>query len=127
MNIQKIVCNSERDRTLVARDSPCLPLSLTLSPSSLFANRDHKVIENTRSHVKIESTLTNFVKLIRIEGYNGKYGSNLQRISEIFYVLFEFDQIRHIIGHINRGKWHFMNEGLKTNPRNKKSMNLTLI
>ena len=28
---------------------------------------------------------------------------------------------------IERGKWYFMNEDLKTNPWNQKSMNLTMI
>ena len=49
--------------------------------------------ENTRSIVKIKSKLTNFKINSRIEGYNGKYGSNPQGIREIFYDLFEFDQI----------------------------------
>ena len=35
-------------------------------------NQDREVVENTRSCVKIKSKLTNFMKLIRIEGYNGK-------------------------------------------------------
>ena len=37
--------------------------------------------------------LTNFMKISRIEGYNGKYGSNPQGIKEILDDLFEFDQI----------------------------------
>ena len=41
-----------------------------------MTERDREVIENTRSRVKIKSKLTNLMKLIRIEGYNGKYGSN---------------------------------------------------
>ena len=51
------------------------------------------MFEITQSRVKIKSELTNFMKLIRIEGYNGKYGSNPQGISEMSDVLFEFDQI----------------------------------
>ena len=58
----------------------------------MLTKRDREVVENTRSRVKIKSKLTNFMKLIRIEGYNGKYGSNPQGIREIFYDLFEFDQ-----------------------------------
>ena len=42
----------------------------------LLTKQDHEVIGNTRSHVKIKSKITNFMKLIWIEGYNGKYGSN---------------------------------------------------
>ena len=55
--------------------------------------REHEVIENTRSCVKIKSKLTNFMKLIQIEGYNDKYGSNPQGIREISDDLFKFDQI----------------------------------
>ena len=56
------------------------------------------------------------MKLIRIEGYNGKYGSNPQGIKEILDDLFEFDQIGQWIGDRNRRKWYFMKEDLKTNP-----------
>ena len=55
--------------------------------------RDHEIVKNTLSHVKIKSKLTNFMKLIRIEGYNGKYGSNPQGTREISDDLFKFDQI----------------------------------
>ena len=51
------------------------------------------VIENTRSRVEIKSKLTHFKNNSRIEGYNGKYGSNPQGIREISDDLFEFDQI----------------------------------
>ena len=51
------------------------------------------VIDNTRSRVKIKSKLTNFQINSRIEGYNGKYGSNPHGIREILDDLFEFDQI----------------------------------
>ena len=51
------------------------------------------VIENTPLRAIKNSKLTNFVKLIRIEGYNGKYGWNPQGIREILDDLFEFDQI----------------------------------
>ena len=54
---------------------------------------DREVIENTRSRIKTKSKLTNFMKLIRIEGYNGKYRSNPQGIKEIVNDMFEFDQI----------------------------------
>ena len=51
------------------------------------------VVNCTPICVKIKSKLTNLMKLIRIEGYNGKYGSNPQEISKISDVFFEFDQI----------------------------------
>ena len=47
-----------------------------------------------QSRVKIKSKLTNLLKISRIEGYNGKYGSNPQGMKEISDDLFEFDQIR---------------------------------
>ena len=56
--------------------------------------QDCKVIENTQSRVKTKSKLTNFMKLIRIEGYNGKYGSNPQGTREILDDLLKFDQIK---------------------------------
>ena len=52
------------------------------------------VINCTLIHVKIKSKLTNFMKITRIEGYNGKYGLNPQGIREIYDDLVEFDQIR---------------------------------
>ena len=55
--------------------------------------RDLVVVKNTQSHVKTKSKLTNFMKLIRIEGYNGKYVSNPHKNREILDGLFEFDQI----------------------------------
>ena len=67
------------------------------------------------------------MKLIRIEGYNGKYGLNLHGISEISNDLFEFDQIGQWIKDRTGGKWYFMKEDLKMNPWDQKSMNLTLI
>ena len=54
---------------------------------------DCEVIKNTWSPVKIKSKLTNFMKLIRIEGYNDKYGSNPKETREISDVFFELDQI----------------------------------
>ena len=51
------------------------------------------VIENTWSRVKIKSKLTNFKNNSRIEGYNGKLGSNPQGIRENLKDLFEFDPI----------------------------------
>ena len=58
-----------------------------------LTKRDRVVIENTRSRVKVKSKLANLKNNSRIEGYNGKYGSNPQGIREILDDLFEFDQI----------------------------------
>ena len=55
--------------------------------------QDRVVINYTWSRVKNNSKLTNLMKISRIEGYNGKYGSNPQGIREISDDLFEFDQI----------------------------------
>ena len=55
--------------------------------------RDRMIIENTWSSVKTKSKLTNLINNSRIEGYNAKYESNPRGIREIFYDLFEFDQI----------------------------------
>ena len=52
------------------------------------------VFNCTPIRVIIKSKLTNLMKITRIEGYNGKYGSKSHGIREIFYDLFEFDQIR---------------------------------
>ena len=51
-----------------------------------MTERDHEINENTRSRVKIKSKITNFMKLIRIEGYNGKYGSNPHEIREFLMI-----------------------------------------
>ena len=67
--------------------------SVYVIKSVVVTKRDREVVENTRSRVKIKFKLTNFMKLIRIEGYNDNYGSNPQGIREILDYLFEFDQI----------------------------------
>ena len=54
---------------------------------------DREVIDFTRSRVKNNSKLANLIKIYRIEGYNGKQGSNPQGNKEIYDDLFEFDQI----------------------------------
>ena len=51
------------------------------------------VINCTQICVKIKFKLTNFKNNSRIEGYNGKYESNLQGNREISNDLFKFDQI----------------------------------
>ena len=55
--------------------------------------RNREVVDFTRYRVKNNSKLTNFKKFTRIEGYNGKYGSNPQGIKEFLDVIFKFDQI----------------------------------
>ena len=55
--------------------------------------RDREVVNCTWSPVKIKSRLITLMKISRIEGYNGKNGSNPQGMKKIFYDLFEFDQI----------------------------------
>ena len=59
-----------------------------------MTKRNREVVENTQSCVKNKTKLTNLMKITRIEGYNGKYGSNPQGIRKISDDLFEFDQIR---------------------------------
>ena len=59
----------------------------------MLTERIDVVVNCTPIRVKTKSKLTNLLKITRIEGYNGKYGSNPQGIWEIFYDLFEFDQI----------------------------------
>ena len=59
-----------------------------------MTKRDCEVVNCTWSHVKNNYKLTNLMKISRIEGYNGKYGSNPQGIREISDDLFKFDQIR---------------------------------
>ena len=88
----------------------------------LLTRRDREVIDFTRYRVKNYSKLTNFRKLTRIEGYNGKYGSNPQGIKEFLDVIFKFDQIGQEIDGRNWGKWYF-----KSIPRNQESSNLDLI
>ena len=61
--------------------------------NSLLTDRINVVVNCTPIHVKIKSKLINLMKIIRIEGYNGKYGLNPQGIREISDDLFEFDQI----------------------------------
>ena len=48
------------------------------------------VVKNTPSRVKIKSKLTNFKINSRIEGYNGKYGSNPHGIKKIFMISSNF-------------------------------------
>ena len=61
--------------------------------SELLTKRDREIVNSTRSCVKNKFKLTNFMKIFRIEGYNGKYESNPQGNREISDDLFDFDQI----------------------------------
>ena len=80
-----------------------------------------------RYRVKHNSKFTNFKKFTRIEGYNGKYGSNPQGIKEFLDVIFNFDQIRQEIDGKNWVKWYFKKVDFKSIPQNQKSSNLDLI
>ena len=64
-----------------------------LNPNRSLTNRIDVIVNCTPTCVKIKSKLTNLMKISRIEGYNGKYGSNPHGIMEIFDDLLEFDQI----------------------------------
>ena len=98
-----------------------------VAPTWCVMKRDREVVNCTRSRVKNNSKLTNLVKISRIEGYNGKYGSNPQGNREISDDLFEFDQIEQWIDDRNWEKWYLIKENFKTIPENQKSSNLTLI
>ena len=65
--------------------------------------------------------------MYRIQGYNGKYGSNPQGIKQFLDVIFKFDQIGREIDGRNWGKWYFTKVDFKSIPRNQKSSNLDLI
>ena len=92
-----------------------------------LTRRNREVVDFKRYRVKNYSKLTNFRKFTRIEGYNGKYGSNPQGIKEFLDVFFKFDQIGQEIDGRNWGKWYFMKVDFKSIPRNQKSSNLDLI
>ena len=70
----------------------------------LLTRRNREVVDFMRYRVKNYSKLTNFRKFTRIEGYNGKYGSNPQGIKEFLDVIFKFDQIGQEIDGNNWGK-----------------------
>ena len=92
-----------------------------------MTRQNREVINFMRYCVKNYSKLTNFRKFTRIEGYNGKYGSNPQGIKEFLDVIFKFDQIGQEIDGRNWGKWYFKKGDFKSIPRNQKSSNLDLI
>ena len=95
--------------------------------SGRLTKRNREVVDFKRYCVKNYSKLTNFRKFTRIEGYNGKYGSNPQGIKEFLDVFFKFDQIGRGSDGRNWGKWYFMKLDFKSIPRNQKSSNLDLI
>ena len=92
-----------------------------------MTRQNREVVNFMRYCVKNYSKLTNFRKFTRIEGYNGKYGSNPQGIKEFLDVIFKFDQIGQEIDGRNWGKWYFKKGDFKSIPRNQKSSNLDLI
>ena len=92
-----------------------------------LTRRNHEVVDFKRYRVKNYSKLTNFRKFTRIEGYNGKYGSNPQGIKEFLDSVFNFDPIEREIDGRNWGKWYFKKLDFKLIPRNQKSSNLDLI
>ena len=59
----------------------------------MVTERIDAVVKCTPIHVKNKTKLTNLMKLIRIEGYNGKLGSNPQGNKVFSRDLLEIDQI----------------------------------
>ena len=92
-----------------------------------LTRRNREVVDCKRYRVKNYSKLTNFRKFTRIEGYNGKYGSNPHGIKDFLDVFFKFDQIGREIDGRNWVKWYFKEEDFKSIPRNKKSSKSDLI
>ena len=70
-----------------------LSLTCHVDGGKSLTRQNHEVIDFTRSHVKNKTKLTNFVKLIRMEGYNGKEGSNPQGNKVFSRDILEIDQI----------------------------------
>ena len=54
--------------------------------SMLLTDQINVVVNCTPIHVKIKSKLTNLMKISRIEGYNGKYGSIPQGIGKFLMI-----------------------------------------
>ena len=109
-------------RVTTGMPSPPLPFA----PGDM-TRRNREVVDCKRYRVKNNSKLTHFRKFTRIEGYNGKYGSNPQGIKQFLDVFFKFDQIGREIDGRNWGKWYFMKVDFKTNSRNQKSSKMILI
>ena len=109
------------------RASPIWKTTWLTSRKSPMTRRNCEVVDFTRYHAKNNTELTNFMKMNRIQGYNGKYGSNPQGIKEFLDVIFKFDQIGREIDGRNWGKWYFKKVDFKSIPRNQKSSNLDLI
>ena len=57
---------------------------------NVLTRRNREVVDFKRYRIKNYSKLTNFRKFTRIEGYNGKYGSNPQGIKEFLDSIFNF-------------------------------------
>ena len=94
-------------------------IDLIVKTDAPFTRSKKEVVDFTRYRVKNNSKLTNFKKFTRIEGYNGKYGSNPQGLKEFLDVIFKFDQIGREIDGKNWGKWYFKKEDFKSIPRNQ--------
>ena len=92
----------------------------------LPTRRNREVLDFTRYRVKNHTELTNFMKMNRIQGYNGKYGSNPQGIKEFLDVIFNFDQIGQEIDGRNWEKWYLKKVDFKP-IQNQKLSNLDLI
>ena len=72
--------------------------------SMLLTRRNREVVNFKRYRVKNNTELANLMKMYRIQGYNGKYGSNPQGILEFSRDLSEFGQIGREIDGTNWGK-----------------------
>ena len=92
-----------------------------------LTRRNREVVNFKRYRVKNNTELTNLMKMYRIQGYNGKYGSNPQGIYEFSRDLLEFGQIGQEIDGRNWGKWYFKKVDFKSIPRNQKSSKSDLI
>ena len=101
--------------------------NLVVPVESVLMRRNREVVDFTRYRVKNNTKLTNLMKMNRIQGYNGKYGSNPQGIKEFLDVIFKFDQIGGEIDGRNWEKQYFKKADFKSIPRNQKSSNLDLI
>ena len=108
-------------------DLICSKIALIPRQRRHLTRRDREVVDFKWYRVKNYSQLSNFRKFTRIEGYNGKYGSNPQGIKDFLDVFFKFDQIGQEIDERNWGKLYFKKVDFKSIPRNQKSSKSDLI
>ena len=92
-----------------------------------MTRRNREVVDFKQYRVKNNTEVTNLMKMYRIQGYNGKYGSNPQGIKQFLDAIFKFDQIGQEIDGRNWGKGYFKKVDFKSISRNQKSSNLDLI